>query len=92
MDRAIITFHLPTHRDTALKLQGRTTESEATYDRCIGDYLAFLRAEGEKIGYRVQSDQRSYGPVFSLEGRGDNEDKGAQAWLETQPDIWNWMP
>lgn len=92
MDRAIITFHLPTHRETALKLQGKSADSEATYDRCIGGYLAFLRAEGAKQGFRVQSDQRYYGPVFSLQGRDHEEDKAAHGWLEIQPDIWNWMP
>lgn len=92
MDRAIITFHMPTHRQTALKLQGNTLDAEYAYDGSIGDYLRFLEQEAAKAGIRIRTDQQAYGPVFTIEGRNHDEDKAAHAWLEGQPDIWNWIP
>jgi hypothetical protein len=92
MDRAIITFHLPTHREVALKMQIDKREAELAYDRAIGDYMRFLEEEGRKAGFRIQTDQRDFGPVYGIEGRDHDEEKAAHDWLDSQPDIWNWLP
>lgn len=89
---ATIVIHLPTHRETALKLQGPGRDIEQAYDRNIGGYVDYLREEAGRAGFRVETDQRAYGPVFSIDERDHERKKAAHAWFETLPDIWNWMP
>lgn len=92
MTAATIVLHLPTHRATALTLQPREPDAAHAYDRNIAGYLAFLREEASHAGYAVSTDQQDFGPVFSIEERGHAQKREARAWLETVPDIWNWMP
>jgi len=92
MPAATIVIHLPTHRDTALKLQGPGRDIEAAYDRNIGAYVGYLQQEAQRAGFSVATDQRAYGPVFSIDELGHEQKKAAHAWFETLPDIWNWMP
>lgn len=87
-----IVFHLPVHRQTALKLADPGVTARQAYDRNIGGYIEFLRGEGQRAGFGVASDQRDDGPAFSIDEDDHRQKKAAHDWLETQPDIWNWMP
>ncbi len=92
MDRTLITFHIPSHRRRALELQGASLEAEQTYDANIGDYVRFLQAEAAKAGYAVASDKHDIDAVFTIDELDHQQKKAAHAWLETQPDLWNWIP
>jgi len=92
MTQATITFHMPAHRDTALKLQTELRPAEDAYDRYIGEYMSFLESEGRDAGYAVQRDQRDDTGVYSIDAASHDDKTAAHSWLETQPDIWNWIP
>jgi hypothetical protein len=89
---ATIVLHLPVHRATALKLQPREPDAARAYDRNIAGYIDFLQAEAQRAGYAVSTDQDDFGPVFSIEEDSHDSKLDAHGWLETQPDIWNWLP
>lgn len=36
--------------------------------------------------------RQDFGPVFSIDESSHADKLAAHAWLESQPDIWNWMP
>lgn len=91
MSTAEILVHLPAHRRRALELQSDQAEAKRAYDTHIGAYLAYLREEAAKAGYRLESDQQDRDSAFSYTGdRGGK--KAAHDWLETLPDLWNWIP
>jgi hypothetical protein len=92
MERATVTFHLPCHRRTALKMQHDKREAETAYDANIGAYLRFLQEEGRKQGFTIATDQQEVDAVYAIEERDHAAKKAAHDWLETQPDIWNWLP
>lgn len=92
MSLANITFHMPVHRETAIKLQTEPREAEAAYDRYIGEYMAFLSAEAAKADLVVNADQQDFGVLFSIDASSHDTKQQAHAWLESQPDIWNWIP
>lgn len=92
MPRTMITIHLPSHRRTTLKIEQQTAEAEQVYDKQISGYVAFLRSEGERAGFAVESDDRDWGPIFSITETDHSDKKAAHDWLNTQPDFWNWIP
>ncbi|NGY04714.1 hypothetical protein [Solimonas terrae] len=92
MPQTIITVHLPSHRRTTLKIEHDSAEASQAYDAQIGGYLAFLRTEGRKAGFSVESDERDWGPIFSIAETDHAAKKAAHDWLNTQPDFWNWIP
>lgn len=92
MASATIIFHLPQHKRTALKLQERTLEAEQTYDANIGAYMAFLQQEAAKAGFKLVTDNQDLPAVYAIDERDHGSKKAAHDWLETQPDIWNWIP
>ncbi|NKF23692.1 hypothetical protein [Solimonas marina] len=92
MPHTIITVHLPTHRRAALKIENDSAEATIAYDGQIQAYIAFLREEAEKIGMRVEADERDWGPIFSIAETDHASKKAAHDWLNTQPDFWNWIP
>lgn len=86
-----IHVHLPAHRRRALELQTDHAEAERAYDTHIGAYLEYLQQEAEKAGYRLSRDTTERDGVFSY--LGDHEGKkAAHDWLQTVPDLWNWIP
>ena len=90
MDRAIITIHLPTHRRDSLERYGAgdvVTVSQA-YDRHIGDYVDFLKRQGRRDGFRVETDQHDLDPVFTIDERDHAQKKAAHDWIERLPDVW----
>lgn len=91
MERAVITIHLPRHRHAALALQGETREAAEAYDANIGRYVDFLRDEARDAGYRILTDQRELDPVFTIDEQSHDDKKAARAWLEREPDIWEWL-
>ncbi|MGH8446806.1 MAG: hypothetical protein ACREVL_16160 [Solimonas sp.] len=92
MPRAIITIHLPSHRRTTLKIEHDTREAQAAYDRQISAYIEFLKGEAQAAAFRVEADERDWGPVFSIDETNHDAKKAAHDWLNTQPDFWNWIP
>ncbi|HEY9547063.1 MAG TPA: hypothetical protein VIR56_13720 [Solimonas sp.] len=92
MPRTIITIHLPSHRRTTLKTENDSAEAGHAYDAQISGYLAFLRSEGERAGFTVESDDRDWGPIFSIAETDHVDKKAAHDWLNTQADFWNWIP
>jgi hypothetical protein len=91
MDRATIIFHLPTHRRAALQTQGDSPTARAAYDGNIGGYVAFLQEQGREAGFRIQTDNKDLDPVYTIDERGHEDKKAARAWLDEQPDIWEWI-
>lgn len=86
-----ILIHRPAHR--RLALTGRDPlEAVAAYDRCIGAYLKFLGEEAAKVGYELRQDQHDEEPFFRIDAASRAQQRAIQAWLQSQPDIWNWMP
>ena len=92
MPRALITIHLPTHRRTALKIERDMPEAAIAYDGQIGAYIDFLRREAERVNLHVDTDERDWGPIFSIAETDHAAKKAAHDWLNTQPDFWNWIP
>ncbi|WP_028081831.1 hypothetical protein [Solimonas soli] len=92
MPRAIITIHLPTHRRTALKIEHDRPEAAIAYDGQIGAYLQFLKGEAQRAGFSIETDERDWGPLFSIDEMDHQAKKAAHDWLNTQPDFWNWIP
>ena len=92
MDRAVITMHLPSHKRQALRMQTDKRWAELAYDKNIAQYIAYLREQGETQGFRVESDERDWDTVLSIDERSHDDKKAAYDWLQTLPDIWNWMP
>jgi hypothetical protein len=92
MARATITIHLPSHRSRALQLEQNTTEAVEAYDANIGDYLQFLKSEAAKQDYLLKTNSSDLPAVFAIEESDHAAKKAAHDWLETQPDIWNWIP
>lgn len=92
MDRATIVLHLPAHRRTALRIERDTQQAEEAYDANIGAYIEYLQAEGRKQGFAVKTDQQDTEAVFQIDERDHAGKKAAYDWLNTLPDIWNWIP
>ncbi|MDB5968450.1 MAG: hypothetical protein JWQ90_900 [Hydrocarboniphaga sp.] len=92
MARATITVHLPSHRSRALQLEQNTAEAIEAYDANIGDYLKFLKDEASRHDYAVKTDNTDFEGVFSINDTDHAGKKTAHDWLETQPDVWNWIP
>lgn len=92
MSHTLITIHLPAHRRTTLKIERETAEASAAYDGQIHAYIAFLEAEAVKAGLRLDTDERDWGPTFSIAETDHDAKIAAHDWLNTQPDFWNWIP
>jgi hypothetical protein len=92
MAKATITLHLPAYRERALLLQSDPREAEPAYDDNIGDYLRYLQAEATKAGYALGTDESDLGPAYSIDAASHDDKKAAHDWLDTLPDIWNWIP
>lgn len=92
MATTTITIHLPAHRRAALKIERQARAAVDAYDANIGAYLDFLREGAHASGYELRTDRRDDGPVFSIDETDHAAKKAAHAWLEAQPDIWNWSP
>ncbi|MDM4772219.1 hypothetical protein [Solimonas sp. SE-A11] len=87
-----IVVHLPAHRAMALKLQPQEPDAAAAYDQNIVGYMQFLKDQAQRAGHAVTADQQDFGPIFSIDESSHADKLAAHAWLESQPDIWNWMP
>lgn len=92
MALATITIHLPSHRSRALQLEQNTPEAIEAYDANIGAYVKFLKEEAAKQDYVVTTDHSELEGVFAIHETDHAAKKAAHDWLETQPDIWNWIP
>ncbi|MGB1559894.1 MAG: hypothetical protein ACPHN2_00200 [Sinimarinibacterium flocculans] len=90
--RTTVVINLPAHRRRALELVNEGLTAEQAYDKNIAGYIAFLKREGDDAGYAVQTHQDDQVSVFRIDERSHDEKKAAHAWLESLPDIWNWMP
>lgn len=88
---ARIIIHRPAHRRRALA--GRDPlEAVAAYERHVGAYLQALAEEARKLGYEVVQDQHDEEPFYRIEAASRAQQRAVLAWLQAQPDIWNWMP
>lgn len=87
-----LVLHLPAHRRRAVQIEKNTADAEQAYDANIGAYLEFLSREAQAAGFALLTDQRDDGPAFSFDEVDGAQKRAAHDWLETQPDIWNWMP
>ena len=87
-----ITIHLPAHRRVNLASEHDTRAATQAYDQNIGPYLAFLQGEALKAGYVLRTSHLDAGPVLRIDECSHDDKKAAYRWLESQPDIWNWMP
>lgn len=92
MAKTTITLHLPSYRERALQLQTDAREAAEAYDGNIGAYVEFLKGEATPAGFVVATDTRDDGPAFSITEADHEQKKAAHEWLETQPDLWNWIP
>ncbi len=92
MTQATITLHLPAYRERALQLQSDRHEAVPAYDQQIADYVRFLDEEAGKAGYVLATDEADGGGAYSIDAPSHDAKKAAHDWLDTQPDIWNWMP
>lgn len=91
MSKATITLHLAGYRARALKLQSDPREAEPAYDDNIEGYLQFLKQEAAKAGYALTTDHGELS-AYSIQAADHDAKRAAHDWLDTQPDIWNWMP
>ncbi|HVT36426.1 MAG TPA: hypothetical protein VHE37_12640 [Nevskiaceae bacterium] len=92
MGNTRIIVHLPAHRRAALNIE-RDLDAPRTYDRYIGEYIEFLRKEGIHAGFDLTTDERDDDKgIFTIDEMNHEAKRKAHAWLETQPDIWNWIP
>lgn len=91
MPTATITIHLPSHRSRALQIEQNTPEAIEAYDANIGDYIQFLKDEAAKQGYAIKADTSDLDAVYAIDSDHAGK-KAAHDWLDTQPDIWNWIP
>jgi hypothetical protein len=92
MERAVITMHLPAHKRQALRMQTDKRWAELAYDEQIPEYIRYLQREAQPRGFRIQTDDRDWDVVLSVDERSHDDKKAAYEWLQTLPDIWNWMP
>lgn len=92
MAPATITLHLPAYRARALLLASEPREAEAAYDANVGGYLRYLAKEAQATGYAFKTDDSDYGPAYSIDAADHAAKTAAHDWLDTLPDIWNWMP
>jgi hypothetical protein len=91
MARATITIHLPSHRSRALQIEQNTAEAVDAYDANIGGYLKFLKDEAAKQDYAIKTDTSDLAAVYAIDADHESK-KAAHDWLDTQPDLWNWIP
>lgn len=91
MSKATITLHLPAYRARALQLQADPREAEPAYDENIEGYLQFLAQEAAKAGLVLATDHGELS-AYSIHAADHDAKRAAHDWLDTQPDIWNWMP
>ena len=91
---ATIVLHLPSYRRRALELTGERERraAEQAYDANIGGYVDFLQQQARAAGFAVSTDQDDRDAAFSINERSRDDKKAAHDWLQSQPDIWNWMP
>jgi hypothetical protein len=92
MAKATITIHQPAYRDRALQLQSDPREAAPAYDASIGDYLHYLKEHAEPAGYALRADEADLGSAYSIDAADHDSKKAAHDWLDTLPDIWNWIP
>jgi hypothetical protein len=92
MAKTTVIIHLPVHRRLSIKHEGDTHEAVAAYDHHIGDYIRFLQAQATKAGFELRTDQHEAEHVFSIEEISHDDKKAAHDWLESEPDLWNWIP
>ncbi len=90
--RATITFHLPQHREVALTIEHHQRVAVEAYDDNISAYLRFLEGEARKVGYELNSTAADGASVYSIDAATHDLKIAAHDWLDTQPDIWNWIP
>ena len=90
--KATITFHLPQHRETALKIEHNQRVAAEAYDGNISAYLRFLEQEATKSGYALTWNSQEGTSVYSIDAASHDLKTAAHDWLDTQPDIWNWIP
>jgi hypothetical protein len=91
MTDATITIHLPAYRERALKLQTEIRDAEEAYDANIHDYIKYLAEEAAKMDFRLETDHGSIA-AYSVHAPTHEAKKAARDWLNTLPDIWNWIP
>jgi hypothetical protein len=92
MANAIITIHLPSHRSRALQIEQNTAEAVEAYDANIGDYIQFLKDQAAQQHYTLKTDSNEFDAVYAIGNTDHDGKKAAHDWLDTQPDIWNWIP
>ncbi len=92
MPRTTIKIHLPAYRRRALELQTDAREAADAYDVNIGRYIEYLKVAAAAAGLEVTTDTHDDGPTYAIEEEDHARKKAAHDWLETIPDIWNWIP
>ncbi len=91
MTDVTITLHLRAYRERALMLQPERREAELAYDANIHDYVKYLSDEAAKPGYVLTTDHGT-SAAYSIQAPTHDAKKAAHDWLDTLPDIWNWIP
>lgn len=92
MSRAIITVHRPTHRRHSLATYGEDSRRVGeTYDANIGEYLRFLARLGRECEFELRTDSMDVDPAFTIDEHDRDGKKAAHRWLETIPDLWEWL-
>lgn len=92
MTRAIVTVHLPTHRRHSLETYGEDARRVGeVYDENVGEYMRFLGRLARECGFDLRTDNKAVDPVFTIDERDHEAKKAAHRWLETVPDLWEWL-
>ncbi len=95
MKLATIRIHLDHHRQRALQIEAGNRDAPAAYDANIGAYLHYLKEQAQQHGFAIVSDGASSSgssAIFEIIEADHASKKAAHDWLESQPDIWNWIP
>lgn len=94
MKLATIRIHLHNHRQRALQIEGSDRDAPSVYDANIAAYLQFLKDQAQPLGFAIVSDgaNSANGAIFEIIEADHASKKAAHDWLESQPDIWNWIP
>lgn len=86
-----VVIHEPEHRRRSIAIEADPLASRI-YDHNIRAYFEFLRHEGGKSGFDVQTDRVEADAMIQIEGESAERRKAVHAWFAAQPDIWNWLP
>ena len=90
--KTIVTIHKPEHRRRSLAIERNTADAIDAYDHNVGAYFDFLGVQAGKQGFELRFDAAGGTIPFTIDETDHEQKKSAHAWMESQPNIWDWIP